>query len=297
LPGEQKLPTSARSAERLRESFSWCERVARERARNFYPSFVLLNRAKHRAICSIYAFMRYCDDLADDDGVTNRSDKLAHWREDLEAALEGRPPNKRLWPAFLDTVRQYRIPHSYFRDIICGISSDLEPRRIRDFQELYVYCYQVAGAVGLVISHIYGFDDADAPRVRELSEKCGIAFQLTNILRDVREDTDKGRVYLPEEDLVRFGVKRFVYDESFRSLMAFEAKRARTYYDQAAPLANLVSQDSRPAVAAIVGVYSRLLERIVESGYDVLARRIALPKTELLRIAARARLSRGAASA
>jgi phytoene synthase len=232
----------------------------------------------------MYAFMRYCDDVADDSHVRDRLGQISAWRADLENALGGRPSAHPLWPAFLDAVTRCGIPHSYFSDIIDGVSSDLEPRKVRTFQELYRYCYQVAGAVGLVISHIYGFDESNESRVHDLAEKCGVAFQLTNILRDVREDAHKGRIYLPEEDLLRFGVTDFVYDENFRRLMAFEASRARDYYLQAAPLADLISPDSRPALSAIVGAYSRLLERIGESGFDVLSRRIAVRKTELLRM-------------
>jgi len=187
----------------LEESSAWCERIARSEAKNFYYSFVLLSRPKRRAMCAIYAFMRYCDDLSDDDGVPDKAAAIARWSSDLEAALAGRAGEHALWPAFIDAVNRYRIPHEYFRDMIAGISSDLMPRRIRTFDELYDYCYHVASVVGLTIIHIFGFESPDALR---LAEKCGIAFQLTNILRDVSEDAGKDRVYLPAEDLARFGV-------------------------------------------------------------------------------------------
>src|SRR5258708_39153977 len=147
--------------------------------------------------------MRYCDDLSDDEGVADRPTAIARWRSDLESALGGRLPEHPLWPAFADAVERYNIPHEYFFELIDGVSSDLGPRQIRAFAELYDYCYHVASVVGLTVIHIFGFDSADALK---LAEECGIAFQLTNILRDVREDREKGRVYLPAEDFERFGV-------------------------------------------------------------------------------------------
>jgi len=274
---------------RLEKSYAWCARVARTKAENFYPSFVLLTRDRHRSMCAIYAFMRYCDDLADDESIRDRRGAIAKWREDLDAALKGKPSDRALWPAFLDTVERFGIPHKYFFEMIDGVTSDLEPRRVATFEELYRYCYHVASVVGLTIVHIYGFDRVQRERVLELAEKCGIAFQLTNILRDVREDTEKNRVYLPAEDLARFGVTEFTYGEKFRQLMEFEARRAREYYTESAPLVELIDEESRGALRAIIGIYSRLLERIVEKDYDVLSKRVRVPTAEKLKIAARAR--------
>src|SRR5436190_8852561 len=175
----------------LEESYAYCERVARTQAKNFYYSFLLLSRPQRQAMCAIYAFMRYCDDLSDSDDVADRPAAIAGWQKDLDAALAGNPSEHPLWPAFCDSVQRYRIPHQYFQDMIRGVSSDLEPRRIQTFQELYDYCYHVASVVGLTIIHIFGFKDPDALR---LAERCGVAFQLTNILRDVREDAELGRV-------------------------------------------------------------------------------------------------------
>ena len=273
----------------LDKSYSWCARVARTKAENFYPSFLLLSRDRHRAMCAIYAFMRYCDDLADDESIRDRPGAIARWRADLEAALRGNPSDRPLWPAFLDTVQRFGIPHKYFFEMIDGVTSDLEPRRIQTFDELYSYCYHVASVVGLTIVHIYGFDPANRARVLELAEKCGIAFQLTNILRDIKEDAEKERVYLPAEDLARFRVDDFAYCDNFRKLMEFEAGRAREYYIESAPLAELIDAESRGALRAIVGIYSRLLERIVEKDYDVLSRRVRVPTAEKLKIAARSR--------
>jgi phytoene synthase len=165
--------------------------------------------------------------------------------------------------------------------MIDGVSSDLEPRRIQTFEELYDYCYHVASVVGLTVIHIFGFESQEALL---LAEKCGIAFQLTNILRDVREDAEKDRVYLPAEDLARFAVAPPAFEprERFIELMRFEAQRARDYYCESAPLVGLIDARSRASLRALIGIYSRLLDRIVASDYDVLARRVRVPAWEKL---------------
>jgi phytoene synthase len=273
----------------LAESYAFCDRIARSQAKNFYYSFLLLSRPQRQAMCAIYAFMRYCDDLSDAEGVADRAGAIARWQQDLDSALTGHPPEHPVWPAFSDAVARYRIPHQYFRDMIRGVSSDLEPRHIQTFQELYDYCYHVASVVGLTIIHIFGFDD---PRALQLAERCGVAFQLTNILRDVREDAEHGRVYLPSEDLERFGVDAAelagpAISPTLRNLLAFEAERARGYYREAEPLMGMVDSGSRASLKALIGIYSRLLERISDSGYEVLRERVRVPAWEKLWILAR----------
>jgi len=275
----------------VEESYAWCVNVARTQAKNFYYSFLLLSPPQREAMCAIYAFMRYCDDLSDDEGIANRAQAMARWRNDLEGALNGHLGEHPLWPAFVDAVERYKIPHQYFFDMIAGVSSDLEPRCIQTFAELYDYCYHVASVVGLTIIHIFGFDD---PKALELAEKCGIAFQLTNILRDVREDYEKDRVYIPAEDFVRFHVSpaTLVSTEGFFRLMEFEANRARDYYRESAPLVALIDPRSRASLKALIGIYSRLLDKIVDSNYDVLTRRIRVPTWEKLWILTAAKFRR-----
>jgi len=267
------------------QSYAYCMRVARTRARNFYYSFLLLSREQKRAMCAIYAFMRFCDDLSDEEGATEAG--IQQWRGELDDALEGRFSDNPVWPAFHDAVNRYAIPHRYFREIIDGVSSDLQPQRLETFDQLYRYCYQVASVVGLTVIHIFGFE---SPRAVELAEKCGIAFQLTNILRDVREDAERGRVYIPREDLVRFGVdlSNLRHNEAFVRLMRFEVERARRYYAESLPLVDLVAKRSRPSLWALMQIYSRLLDRIEQANYRVLERRIGLPLWEKLMIAGRA---------
>jgi phytoene synthase len=272
----------------IERSYQYCRRVARTRAKNFYYSFLLLSAQQRSGMCAIYAFMRYCDDLSDEPGATRAA--IDRWREELEEALEGRFSGHPVWPAFYHTVRQFGIPHEYFREMIEGVASDLEPRHIATFNELYHYCYQVASVVGLTIVHIFGFDTRAA---LPLAEKCGVAFQLTNILRDVKEDADLGRVYLPLEDLERFGVSRKDLSagnlsDPFLSLMRFEAARARSYYEESMPLLDLVHPRSRPSLWALIAIYSRLLERIEAVNYDVFTRRVRLSALEKLWILARA---------
>ncbi|MBV8820373.1 MAG: phytoene/squalene synthase family protein, partial [Acidobacteriaceae bacterium] len=169
--------------------------------------------------------------------------------------------------------------------MIEGVSSDLEPHRFTTFDELYKYCYRVASVVGLTTIHIFGFD---SPEALPLAEKCGVAFQLTNILRDVKEDAENGRVYIPAEDLQRFGADLSKHDANFVRLMRFEAQRAREYYKQSQPLIELIHKRSRPSLWALVQIYRRLLDRIEHSNFDVLQRRISLPAWEKLSIVARA---------
>src|SRR5215472_5719896 len=227
-------------------------------------------------MCAIYAFMRYCDDLSDEPGATRAA--MERWRCELEEALVGRFGGHPVWPAFHHTVRRFGIPHDYFREMIAGVASDLEPRQIDSFDELYRYCYQVASVVGLTIIHIFGFDSRTA---LPLAEKCGIAFQLTNILRDIREDAERGRIYIPAEDLRRFGVtaedlRAGVRDDAYLRLMRFEAARARSYYNESAPLLELIHPRSRSSLLALISIYSRLLERIEGKNYDVFSQRVRL---------------------
>jgi phytoene synthase len=270
------------------QSYEYCLGVARKRAKNFYYSFLLLTLQQRKAMCAVYAFMRRCDDLSDEPG-SNRA-ALDQWSAEMEAALEGRFSGHPVWPAFHHTVRRFGIPHQYFREMIAGVVSDLEPRRMQTFEELYGYCYQVASVVGLTVIHIFGFDTRSA---LPLAEKCGVAFQLTNILRDIREDLERGRIYLPAEDLARFGVteddlKSGKRNAAFERLMQFEAKRAREYYRESQPLLDLIHPRSRRSLWALMAIYSALLERIEATNFDVLARRVRLSAFEKSWIVARA---------
>jgi len=264
----------------LDESYAYCRRITRTRARNFYYAFVLLSREQQQAMCAVYSFMRHCDDLSDEPGATREA--LERWRAALVETLAGRPAGHPALPAFLDTVTRYQIPARYFHEMIDGVASDLEPRRFADFDQLYRYCYQVASTAGLAALHIFGFHSPDA---LPLAEKCGVAFQLTNILRDIGEDSARGRLYLPAEDLARFRVteddiRAGMRTPEFIELMDFETARARQFYAVSRPLPDLVDRRSARALGALIAIYSRLLDRIERSNYDVFGRRISLPAAE-----------------
>jgi len=276
------------------QSYAYCRRVARNRARNFYYSFLLLPRAEHDAICAVYAFMRHSDDLSDDPAESPAAARAAmeRWRAELAAALNGEPGEYPGWPALRDAAAHYRIPQRYLHEMIDGVTLDLAPREFRTFEELARYCYLVASTAGLTLLHVLGFE---SPEALVLGEKCGVAFQLTNILRDVREDAARGRVYLPSEDLARFGVRREDIlagrdSPAFRELLRFEASRARALYDESAAVVGMVRRPNRAALAALIAIYRRLLERIERSNCDVLARRIRVPAWEKLWLMGTARM-------
>jgi phytoene synthase len=232
-------------------------------------------------MCAVYAFMRHCDDLSDEPGVSVEA--LEKWRRTLAVAFAGGPLDANpLLPALMHSVARYRIPHEYFYEMIDGVLTDLTPHTFNTFPELYLYCYKVASIVGLTIIHIFGFE---SPEALTLAEKCGIAFQLTNILRDVREDAERNRQYLPTEDLIRFNVpadelRAGVHTRNFVELMRYEADRAQRYYDESARLLQLVHPRSRSSLWALITIYSHVLDRIRKSGYNVLSRRISLSGRE-----------------
>lgn len=269
----------------LGASYAFCRKIARKRARNFYYSFVLLSREQKDAMCAMYAFMRFCDDLSDEQGSSAAG--IERWRQEMKRALQGDYPDHPVWPAFHDAVKRYSIPPRYFEDMIEGVRSDLAnpQRRIDTFEELYRYCYQVASIAGLTTIHIFGFEDA---RALLLAEKCGIAFQLTNILRDIREDQENGRIYLPAEDLARFQVMEFRYGANFTALMRFESQRAESYYEESWPLLGMVDRRSRASLWALIEIYHKLLKKIEASGFQVLDRRVRVPVWEKLGIVGRA---------
>ncbi len=274
----------------LLASYKSAEAVARSRS-NFYYSFVVLPAEKRRAFCAVYAFMRYCDDISDGDaGPEAKRSMLKEWRAQLDAAYAGDFRDHPILPAFRDTVTRFAIPAQYFHWILDGAEMDLNIARYESFGDLYKYCFNVAAAVGLVCLQIFGFSD---DRAKKYAEQCGIAFQLTNILRDVKEDAESGRVYLPAEDLRKFGytveeLRQGMVDERFRKLMRFEADRARDYYAAARRLFPLIDASSRPALWAMIKIYESLLDRIAEQQYDVFRNPIHLAGAEKIYIALKA---------
>jgi 15-cis-phytoene synthase len=258
---------------------------------NFSYSFAVLPRKKRLAFCAVYAFMRFCDDISDgEDSNNNKRQMLARWRSQLDAEPARDSSSNPIMPAFRDTLQQFSIPEQYFHWIIDGTEMDLDIFRYETFDDLYKYCFNVASAVGLVCLQIFGYQEEIA---KKYAEQCGIAFQLTNILRDVKEDAERGRIYLPLEDLRKFNyspeeLQRGVLDDRFRNLMSFEAERARDYYRAARNLLPLVEKSSRPCLWAMMEIYERILDRIIENRFDVFSRRIRLSSREKITVALRA---------
>ncbi len=295
------------------ESYEECHRVARAAHSNFYPAFFLLPKAKRDGIVALYAFMRLIDDVSDESGdFLAKQRGLAKWRAALDEGLTGVSPTtegaspsaspaiasipgaEKVLPALVDTMRRYKIPPRYLHDLISGAEMDLTKQVYSSFDRLREYCYRVAGTVGLTCTHIFGFRD---PRALDLSEKLGLAFQLTNIIRDVREDYSIGRVYLPEEDLERYGVKKedFARSEAtlgVRELLRFEADRTWDFYQQGSQLLGLIDEDSRSTLWLLVHTYSGLLARIESLEFAVFGERVRLSKAEKMMAIAKARFGR-----
>jgi phytoene synthase len=282
-------------------SYRACAAIARREARNFYFAFLLLPRERRRAMCALYAFMRQTDDLADEEkGIGEKRRALEEWRRSLAFALgAGVEPattssfgerdeagglearGRAILPAFVDAVATYGIPVEYLWDVIDGVSGDLEAVNFATFAELRRYCYRVASVVGMCCLHVWGYR-SEGGEAERLADSCGVALQLTNILRDVREDAARGRVYLPTEDLEKFGVDRgelraATVSDRLKALLAFEGARAQEFYRRGAPLVKMVSPVGRPVLRTIVGIYRALLDEIAARGYEVLAKRVRVP--------------------
>jgi phytoene synthase len=239
---------------------------------------------------ALYAYMRVTDDLADEPGaVEEKRRKLAAWRAGLSAALAGTNGHP-IHPALADTVCRYAIPPRLLFDAIDGMETDTGPVRMASFAELYPYCYRVASAVGLACVRIWGArPGATAAEIDPPAEAAGIAFQLTNILRDLAEDRARDRVYLPADELARFDCPPEKWRdpwcaERFRELMAFQVSRARNYYRRGAALVPLLSSDGRAIFHVMCGAYGRLLDEIEHRGYDVFTARVRVPRWRKLAV-------------
>jgi len=305
-------PVAGSSALDVTASYEECHRIAREAHSNFYPAFFLLPKPKRDAIVALYAFMRLVDDVSDEGAdIADKQRGLAKWRTALDQAINGgapvfdgnaamTPPRDTLrgaaevLPALVDTMRRYQMPGRYLHDLISGAEMDLTIRAYPSFERLKEYCYRVAGTVGLTCTHIFGFRD---PKALDLAEKLGLAFQLTNIIRDVKEDYLLGRVYLPEEDLQRYGVapENFGRNEATLGacqLLNFEAERAWQLYEDGSRLLELIDEDSRATLWLLVNVYSSLLARMESLDFAVFGERVRLSKAEKMILIAKARFGR-----
>ncbi len=271
----------------LAGSYRYCDDVARREAGNFYPAFRLLPRPQRLSMGALYTFMRIADDLSDEPAHADvKRRALADWRSGMREAMQGRYAHPS-HAALHDTVRTHGIPVEYLEALIDGVEMDLEPIEYRTFDDLRLYCYRVASVVGLCCIHIWGFRDE---RAKGLAEQAGLAFQLTNILRDLKEDAERGRVYLPTEELHRFGydavrLKRGVQDDAYRAMMRFEASRAQQLYDAAKPLAALLPPPGRAVYLMMSRTYRSLLNEIERRDYDVYRERVRVSRWKKLWLA------------
>lgn len=262
----------------LRQSYQYCEQISRTQAGNFYPAFRVLPTDQKRAMCALYAFLRIADDLSDEPGPAEEKQFLLEsWRRGLRHALHGEYAHP-IHAALHHTVTTYAIPSEYLEAAIDGVEMDLAPCTYNTFEELRNYCFHVASVVGLSCIHIWGFRDE---RAKIYAEHAGIAFQLTNILRDLGEDAARGRVYLPAEDLQRFHysaeqLARGERNDHFRELMRFQIARARHYYQQAWPLIPLLRPAGRAVFLVMARTYRALLDVMERRDYDVFSRRVSL---------------------
>lgn len=282
------------------EAYTACREIARREAKNFYYAFLALPRHKRDAICAVYAFMRQADDLSDDESLSleDRRTKMSAWLAAWHAAAQGNPTSDPVFIALADTQRSFKIPSTLLDQLVEGTAMDLQRAgtpgqydTYSTFDDLYRYCYLVASVVGLVCIRIFGYSD---PRAEKLAEETGIAFQLTNILRDVREDVDRNRVYLPIDEMRQHNVS--ITDLAAhpaplpvnqRELLAALAARAERYYQSGHALLPLIDPDSRPALWVLISIYHGLLKRIERAHYEVFAQRIAVPSAIKLAILAR----------
>ena len=295
-------------------AYSVCRGITRSAAKNFYYAFLVLPRHKREALCAVYSFMRRCDDITDDSNLQlqERRLKLEAWLDALHRAQQGEPTDDPILLALTDAQRRYQIPASLLDELALGTAMDIEttaeledepgfavstaslPVRYKTFEDLQLYCYRVASVVGLVCIHVFGYRD---PAAEPLAERCGLAFQLTNIIRDVKEDAAMGRVYLPEEDLAKFGLTASDLltapdPARFRPLLNLEADRAREFYKAGDELIPMIAEDSQPGLWVLVNIYRKLLQEITDRQYDVFSGKVSLTVSEKLRILGRGFLQR-----
>jgi 15-cis-phytoene synthase len=297
----------------VEEAYAVCRQIARREAKNFYYAFVALPKAKRDAICAVYAFMRHADDLSDDETKSReeRRADLNAWLKAWHQAAQGASTEDPVFVALRDAQGRFHITTDLLDQLVEGTAMDLHTSHeqpgvphsnavhqlhldtYETFEDLYRYCYYVASVVGLVCIRIFEYSD---PRAEKLAEETGIAFQLTNILRDVREDAERNRIYLPLEDMERFGVTIEEIQQlrngrhltlNQRELLEFEANRAEHYYKSGEVLLPLIAADARPALWVLITIYHRLLQRIEEKNFNVFSERVSVPTVTKLAILAR----------
>jgi phytoene synthase len=295
----------------VEEAYARCEAITREQAANFYYGIRLLSGERRRAMCAVYAFARRADDIGDGDLPTVRKLEELRAQDTVLAALaQGSPePGDPVATALDDARLRFPLPLEALGELVEGVRMDVEGTRYETFEQLVPYCRRVAGAVGRVCLAIFGLREryrGELDRAYGLADDLGVALQLTNILRDVREDAAGGRIYLPGEDLRRFGLPdrpaalltalppAAADGPAFEQLVAFEAARAREWFARGMALTPMLDRRSAACVLAMAGIYRRLLERIDAAPVTALSGRMSLPAREKAWVAARGLLGAGA---
>jgi phytoene synthase len=292
------MPNAQEAA--LEQAYSFCRDVARKEAKNFYYAFRVLPKAKSDAMCAVYAFMRRADDIADDErvSVVARREQMADWLNLWRASRHGGLNEDLVFTALNDVQQRFGVSDALLEDLVSGTSMDLSPvghapdgrvdlgneiQGYQTFEDLYRYCYLVASVVGLVTIRIFGYTD---PAAEALAERTGVAFQLTNILRDVKEDAERKRIYLPQDLLQEFGVNNEdvlalaagrTMKANERAMLGALSVQAWRYYEAAGELIPMIDADSRGALWVLVQIYSDLLKKIDEREGDVFSERVSVP--------------------
>ena len=268
----------------LSDAYEECRRITRCEAKNFFYAFLTLPAAKRRAIYAAYAFCRHCDDAVDEVATPEaKQAALLNLAARLDQAYAGRPQGP-VFTALAHTAQTYDIPQSYFQDVIRGVEMDLEYNRYQTFHDLRLYCYRVASVVGLICLQIFGYSH---PKAKDYAIDLGLAMQLTNILRDVQEDLARDRIYLPLDELKRFGysedeLRAEVRNEAQHRLIAFQVERAQSLFHSGAKLLPYLSPRSRACPAVLAAIYTRILRRIASNDYNIFDGRISLSSSEKL---------------
>ena len=275
----------------LDSAYEYCQELTRREAKNFYYGFILLPNDQRRAIYAAYAFARRCDDIADDDGLprAEAGARLKEYRRALERCLCGRTDGP-TFAALKHAIDRYSIPPSYFHELIDGVEMDLTASRYPDFEELKTYCRLVASVVGQICIEVFGYRGGERARAR--AADLGIALQLTNILRDIREDGERGRIYLPLDEIARFGYSEeellaAEVTPAFRQLMAFQCERAQQFYESGRKLLPYLPRRPRACVGAMAGIYRSILQEIQRDPSVVFSRRVSLSTGQKLALAGR----------
>ena len=265
----------------------YCQEKAAASGSSFYYSFMFLPPDKRRAITALYAFCREVDDVVDecsDEGVARTT--LAWWRVQVAEIYEGKPQHP-VAQALIPVVNQFKLPQKHFHEIIDGMEMDLQQHQYPDFEALQLYCYRVASVVGLLSAEIFGYTDR---KTLQFAHDLGIAFQLTNIIRDMGEDARRGRIYVPQDELAKFGVHTSdILDgkenENFHKLMQFQIERTQRYYQQAFELLPATDRKAQSTGLIMAAIYRATLEEIVSSGCHVLKERTSLTPVRKLWLA------------